>query len=208
MFVVSTDVAVPMTVIVYFPSGTELPTVIVATLVPVSGFVPNAMVTPAGAPEYVNVALFEPRMFVRLMSVGPVEFGAMTTIGGTVCNEKLTWLPKCEGAGVQDTGFESSVVFAWGSLFPNGSGSPTGVPKTCPANIGVPLRKSPFLTNPHGHIKLSFMLSHIANRLFNWDCGQRTCDRCVCRGERCGQCGPLRGNVCDGRFMLGEANVQ
>jgi hypothetical protein len=68
----SGEETVPTIVIVYRPAGTVAPTVTVAVLEPVSGFVPNATVTPAGSPKYVNSALDVPFKFVRLMSVVPV----------------------------------------------------------------------------------------------------------------------------------------
>jgi hypothetical protein len=101
-----------MIVIVYFPTGTNELTVIVHTLVPVSGFGAKARVTPAGAPEYVNVGVGAPSNCVRFMFVVPVPPGATTTIEPTVCSERSTVLPKCAGLGVHVTGFELNEEFA------------------------------------------------------------------------------------------------
>ena len=84
---------VPVIVIAYLPAGTAAPTVIVHTLVLVSGFGTKVRVTPTGAPEYVNVGVGVPSNCVRLIFVG-LTLGATTTIGATTCNDKSTVLPK------------------------------------------------------------------------------------------------------------------
>src|SRR5580698_7071791 len=108
---------VPIIVIVYFPTGTDELTVTVHTLVPVSGFGAKVRVTPAGAPEYVNVGVGAPSNCARFMFVVPVPPGATTTIGPTVCRERSIVLPKYDGAGIHVTGFEFNEELACGSTF-------------------------------------------------------------------------------------------
>lgn len=91
----TSGVAVPIIVIVYLPGATPAPTVVVATLVPVVGFVPNAMETPTGAPEYVSVTVAGAALrLVTVMVVVPVVLRAMLTIGGVDCIENPVPFPK------------------------------------------------------------------------------------------------------------------
>ena len=81
---------VPVTVMVYLPVGTEAATVISATLVPVSGLGAKEILTPAGAPVNVSVAVGESRSRVRLMLTLLVPPASIITMGGTDCRENST----------------------------------------------------------------------------------------------------------------------